>query len=427
MRTVLFSLAGLAVLAAAGMLWAYARTDTYLGRWFAWRASDVGDVARFPARHVAASSEPRPLPEDLVDPASLTVDYRRGRDDRTGSLSELLAVSDTSAFIALVDGVVALEWYADGYARDAVVTSFSVAKSVTALLVLAALEDGYIGGLHDPLTRYLPELKEVDDGYDQVTIEHLLDMRSGIRFRDHDLPWGDKARVYYEPRLRELVSSLPLTSPPGERFAYNSYNPVILGLVLERAVGKEPAAYFQERFWQPLGAEYDASWSVSREGETLPKMESGINARAVDLAKIGLAVLAAIPEATQRAEETAPTEAPGDAVTTGGSGAAATAMALEPYAVLKSESLEAILGLDPANAVSGVGDGVQYKHGWWIYAPSGSSEHAVAGLGHLGQYLFVYPEQRVVIARFGEGLGGVASWASVFDQVAVALDERFDR
>ena len=65
-RTVLFSLAGLAVLAAAGMLWAYARTDTYLGRWFAWRASDVGDVARFPARHIAASSEPRPLPETFT-------------------------------------------------------------------------------------------------------------------------------------------------------------------------------------------------------------------------------------------------------------------------------------------------------------------------------------------------------------------------
>ena len=290
-KAALIIVAALLAATLAVLALAYARTDTYLGRWFAWRASDVGDAMRFPYRTVRASSTPRSLPSDSLPLLAQEVSYSWRGETRTAELAQLLDETGSSAFLVLVDGAVVTEWYGAGYARDVPVTSFSIAKSVTGLLVLAALEDGHLSSLDDPVTAYLPELRAVDPGYDAITLRHLLGMRSGVRFRDHDLPWGDKARVYYEPHLRELVMSLPVQEPAGGGFAYNSYNPVLLGLVLERATGVEPALYLERRVWAPLGAEHGATWSTSREGETLPKMESGLNAMPIDFVKLGLALI----------------------------------------------------------------------------------------------------------------------------------------
>lgn len=396
-RALLWSGVVLALLAGA-FGYAHLRTDTYLGRWFAWRASDVGDVDRFPALQIAPSGHPvafetQEASEPLLD--MVIGDTPSGAsstpDDRSaGTLRGLLSGSDTTAFVVLSGGVVAAEWYSVGppeTARGSTVTSFSVAKSVTALLVGAALEDGQIGSLDDPVTSYLPGLREVDAGYDRVTLRHLLDMRSGVRFRDHDLPWGDKARVYYEPHLRGLVTNLPLVGAPGGAFAYNSYNPVLLGLVLEAATGENVASYLERRLWGPVGAERRASWSVSSPGETLPKMESGLNATALDMARLGQLVL------------------------DGG--------AVAGEQVVSMELIEDVSDPDPARSVDAAA-GLHYQLGWWVYAPERGRPMAIAGQGHLGQYLFVYPELDVVIARFGTSMGGVASWRSVFDQVALA-------
>lgn len=380
LKVTLWVLAAIAVLAGVLFVLAYARTDTYLGRWFAWRASDVGDAERFDSRPVQASAQPQPFSAALLPLANERIAYAWRDSAREQDLGTLLEETGTSAFVVISDGAVATEWYGAGYGRESLVTSFSVAKSVTALLVMAAVEDGLIGSLDDPITVYLPELRPLDPGYDRVTLRHLLDMRSGIRFRDHDLPWGDTARVYYEPHLRELVTTLPLAAEPGTSFAYNSYNPVLLGLVLERATGMEPTRYLEQRLWQPLGAEYAATWSVSREGETLPKMESGINAAAIDFVKLGAALL---------------------------NDASAAFLAGLPSR-LRTEAEP----IDPAQP-----DGQRYGLGWWVYPATGDRPFSIAGTGHLGQYLFVYPDDGVVIARFGERYGDVDSWRVVFDQV----------
>ena len=366
-----WGIAGVAVLVAGLFALAYARTDTYLGRWFAWRASDVGDAQRFPSRQIRASFSPRVLADPPLPRMDETVAYTWRGAAREQELGALLEATGTSAFVVVKDGLVVTEWYGAGYSRDTPVTSFSIAKSVTALLVLAAVEDGFLGSLDDPVSQYLPELRNVDARYERVTLRQLLDMRSGIRFRDHDLPWGDKARVYYEPRLREFVLGLPLVAEPGEHFVYSSCNPVLLGLVLERATGMEPARYLEQRLWERMGAEYAATWSVSREGETLPKMESGINAAAIDFVKIALALL---DDADLLAR------------------------------------LRAAPPIDPADP-----DGLRYALGWWIYPATAGRPFAIAGSGHFGQYLFAYPEHGVVVARFGERVGNVDSWRAVFD------------
>lgn len=373
-----------------GFAYADLRTDTYLGRWFAWRASDVGDMYRFPALEIAASDEPRGLHVLSSAPTftDIHIESAGGAAERPTTLEELLVTSDTTAFVVLAGDAVAAEWYAAGTPateRTRPVTSFSLAKSVTAMLVAAALADGRVGSLDDAVTQYLPALASVDPEYENVTIQHLLDMRSGVRFRDHDLPWGDKARVYYEPHLRGLATNLPVTVSPGASFKYNSYNPVLLGLVLESATGENVASYFEKQVWERIGAESPASWSVSSTGETLPKMESGLNATPLDFARLGQLLL-------DRGEVGADR-------------------------VLPASWVEALFQPDPARLVEPEAR-LHYQHGWWVYAPGEGKPLAVAGHGHLGQYLFVYPDLDVVVARFGTSTGGVESWRAVFDEVA---------
>ena len=85
--------------------------------------------------------------------------------------------------------------------------------------------------------------------------------------------------------------------------------------------------------------------------------------------------------------------------------------------VLPARWVDDVLTPDAKRVVEPEAD-LHYQQGWWVYAPVGGRQHAVAGQGHLGQYVFVYPELDVVVARFGSAIGGVGSWRAVFDQVA---------
>jgi CubicO group peptidase (beta-lactamase class C family) len=80
-------------------------------------------------------------------------------------------------------------------------------------------------------------------------------------------------------------------TPIGEAFHYNNYYPLLEGLIIERATGMHVAEYLQEKFWKPMGAEFPASWSMDSERSGFEKMESGINARAIDFARFGLIFL----------------------------------------------------------------------------------------------------------------------------------------
>jgi CubicO group peptidase (beta-lactamase class C family) len=214
-----------------------------------------------------------------------------------------------------------------------------------------------------------------------VTLEHLLAMKSGLAWRDHDLPWGDKARVYYDPRLRALALSRPLAGPPGERFEYNSYNPVLLGLALERATGLSPAAYLETRLWQPLGMAFPASWSVASAADGLPKMESGINARAIDFARLAQLVL-------DRGQA-------------------------DGQQLISADWLAASTRVDPASRIPDFGEGMYYQYGWWLYARGDGTPPVISASGHLGQYLYIFPESETVMVRFGKRVGRVDSWRAV--------------
>jgi CubicO group peptidase (beta-lactamase class C family) len=357
------------------------RTDTFTGRWMAWKSSDVGDLYRFPNRPVRKAPPVFTFSQgETIAPGTVVNFHYRDRP-QTEVLEDLLARTGTFAFIVIKDDEIRYESYFNGHERDSVVTSFSVAKSITSLFIGMALDDGYFDSLDDPITKYIPELLETDPRYEKITLGHLLSMKSGIAFKDTDIPWHDKSRAYYHPYLRDVVVNLPIAQEPGQSFAYNTFNPILLGIALERASGQLVPQYTEARLWQRLGMEYDASWSIDSEADNMAKMESGMNARAIDFAKIGRLIL--------------------------------TRGVWEGEQVVSSEWIDQSTRVDPLNNIAKFGANYFYQNGWWVIGPAATDTYTVFGWGHLGQYLYIFPDEEMIVLRFGREIGKVDSWREI--------------
>lgn len=386
----------IAILVIAGILLAAyfiisLRTDTFTGRWMAWKSSGVDDYKLFPSRavrnappvfHFDRSDQPLPF-ENIA--------YHYKGKPQTEKLDVLLEKTGTSAFIVIKADTILYENYFNGYQRDSIVTSFSVAKSITSLLVGMAIDDGVIGSLDDPITSYIPELLQVDPDYQNITLGHLISMKSGIAFKDTDIPWHDKSRAYYHPHLRQVVTNLPLATAPGESFIYNTFNPIILGIVIEKATGQTVAEYTETHLWQRLGMEYDAFWSIDSEEGGMAKMESGLNARAIDFAKIGRL---ALHKGNWNGEQ-----------------------------VVSEAWINDSIKIDPQNKVAKISENTFYQNGWWIYAATETDRYTVFGWGHLGQYLFVFPEDDMIVLRFGSQIGKVDSWRQIAQEIVNLVNQ----
>jgi CubicO group peptidase (beta-lactamase class C family) len=123
--------------------------------------------------------------------------------------------------------------------------------------------------------------------YSAITIENLLSMASGLRYVEEETPFSDDTKTYYDPNLRSVALSAVIEEEPGKTFHYNNYNFLLLGIILERATGMPVAKYMEEKLWKQLGMEAPSSWGLDSEASGFEKMESGINARAIDFAKFG--------------------------------------------------------------------------------------------------------------------------------------------
>jgi CubicO group peptidase (beta-lactamase class C family) len=213
------------------------------------------------------------------------VEYLAGR--RIGNLENFLAGTLTTSFIVIRNDTVLYEKYFNGWRRDSIFTSFSVAKSFVSTLVGIAIDKGQIHGVGDSITAYLPELARRNPRFNRITIRDLLRMSSGLRYVEHEAPHDDQ-RTYMDPDLRRAgLEGSNIVEEPGRRWLYNNYNPLLLGMILERASGRSVTDLLQSGIWDPLGMEFGGSWSIDSRRDGFEKMESGINARAIDFAKLG--------------------------------------------------------------------------------------------------------------------------------------------
>ena len=197
--------------------------------------------------------------------------------------------SSMVSVIVVQNDTIKFEHYYKGLDTSSVTTIFSVSKSLTSMLCGVAVREGYIKSVHDPVTDYIPELRDADPMFSKLTVEHLLNMRAGLKFKETYAPnpFTAMARLYYGANQEKQIRNLRFEEEPGDSHYYSSMTTAILGVLIERATGRSYAEYMEEKIWKPLGMEYDAYISLDDEKHRSPKAYGGINTCARDLAKIG--------------------------------------------------------------------------------------------------------------------------------------------
>ena len=271
------------IILAAVIIFSIIYTPEYVFRVLRWGNSDVYDYLKFPERQIDKAAVEFHFEEQLNIGEVEEVFESHPLVD---NLDTFIQDTSTQALLVVEDGTLLYEQYGKGFQRESIVTSFSVAKSFGSTLIGVAIDQGFIDSVNDPITKYIPELGERDKDFEQIAIRDLLKMSSGIRYEEFPFFNGDDVLTYYYPDLRQLaINNTEIIDEPGEYFLYNNYHPLLIGIILERATGQPVAEFLEKNIWQRIGAEYPASWSLDEAG--FEKMESGINARAIDFAKIG--------------------------------------------------------------------------------------------------------------------------------------------
>ncbi len=308
-RDLLLAAPGAALLAAAGGAWHKPVLAQPAGDWggpqgypMGW--GPAGQVPRWEAypayragnysggfetmfRHhlIAAPAQASPL---QVTPVA--VNYRWGLVRR--GVQDYLDQWPVTGLLIARQGRIWAEHYRFG--RDATqrLTSWSMAKSVTSLLVGIALDQGLIRSLDDLPQDYVPELQGTLHG--QIPLRHLLNMSSGadvVHERDPvriDVPallgWP-QARTVGTDVNRVVRTWRDTLEAPGVRFNYNELCPLTLGMVLRTVSGGSLAQFAQAQLWQPMGAESDASWLTDVLGREYNCV--GFAARLRDWARLG--------------------------------------------------------------------------------------------------------------------------------------------
>lgn len=337
-------------------------------RYVYYNFSDIKDYKIFPYREIKSSAEHHPFAKSNMGLLPSTINGL--------SFDQFLKKNHTVAFLIIKNDTIQYENYFYNYHPKSLIPSFSVAKSVLSLLIGCAIEDGFIISVDDPITKYIPELKK--NNFEKVKIKHLLQMTSGIKFSENYFsPFSDAARYYYGKNLRKKLLKMKLKNEPGKKFEYHSGNSQLLGLVLERALkGKSISEYLQEKIWIPLGMESDATWSLDWGNNPIEKTFCCLNATATDFAKIGRLF---IHEGVYQGKR-----------------------------IISKDWITRIL--KPENSE---GSASYYQYSWWLPQP----EQTILAEGHLGQYVYVYPNKKLIIVRFGKNSGRI-NWWKFFKELA---------
>ena len=343
-----------------------------LSRFVYYNFADINDHKIFPNRSISTDSTVFifPIAEKGKFPKTINI-----KEKKIG-FDNFLEQNETVAFLIIKNDTLQYEKYFSDYNKASIVPSFSMAKSVTSILIGQAIDDGLIKSVDEPVTNYIPELKE--EGFDKVTIEHLLQMTSGLDFNEsYTNPFGDAATFYYGTNLRKAISKMELDEKSGQEFEYESGNTQLLGLILERALkDRSISDYLEEKIWQPLGMEYNASWSLDREENGLEKTFCCINARARDYAKLGRLYL--------------------------NHGNWNNKQIISEEWVKKSTAVDTTKG-----------SAWFYQYHWWL--PTQNGDFMAQGI--LGQYIYVNPKKNLIIVRLGKKEGEV-DWGQMFVEIS---------
>ena len=365
--------ARLALAATLGL----ASSGCIYGRIFYFNTPTLAAPTYFDNRAVRASTKPEPIATGTTEaPFALS----EAEKAKYGSLESLLQKNETRAFLAIHDDAVVYERYFGGVSATTRLPSFSISKTFASVLIGCALEDRLLPSVDDSIVNYIPELSS-KRRYDTITLDELLRMTSGIDFTEESTAG---AALYYSTDLRGMIYSYDVKWQPGSHYLYGSVNIQLLWDALHRRLeGRTISDYFEKRFWDPIGAESNAAWSLDSASTGVEKFFGGFSATARDQARLGLLFLH------------------------GGT--------LNGRRIVNHEWIERSLTPDPVAGTVHTADGMVKRGRYqWFLTVDGRSYFAK---GYHGQYIFVVPEKHAVFVRFGEGYGDV-DWPLFFERLA---------
>ena len=237
-----------------------------------------------PARLISKSGQPYQLTQNLIDLSGLNYNF----DGKKYSIDDYIKTFKVAGLIVVRDGVILYEDYNFGNNELSKWVSFSVTKSVTSMLLGAAIQDGFINSVEDEVTTYLPQL--ANSKYEGVTIKEVLHMSSGVDWNeDYTDPQSDVniAGAMNSLTLYKYLKTLGVSASPGSKFNYNTGETNLLGGIVRSAIGNNLSSYLEQKIWKPFGMEHDAFWTTDTDFD----QELGgccINASLRDYARIGI-------------------------------------------------------------------------------------------------------------------------------------------
>jgi CubicO group peptidase (beta-lactamase class C family) len=210
------------------------------------------------------------------------------------TLDEFFSATQTNAFLVVRDGKITYEKYLNGKTESTVLPSYSVAKTMTSLVIGQLIDEGVLSE-SDTFVNILPTFK-AGTSFDKVTIKDLLDMNSGIGVSDNypsgPSGWGVAiAQMYATTDMNFFINNnRKMREEPGTFPEYRSVNTQMLGLIIQEVTGNKLADEFSDRIWKLVGADYDATWNVDKVGGH-EKAFCCFNATARDYARVGVALM----------------------------------------------------------------------------------------------------------------------------------------
>lgn len=221
-------------------------------------------------------SDVAPLPIDLDDAQHYQAAER------------LAQAHNSYAFLVWRDGAIRYERYWPGFSQSSKYDTASMHKTVVALLLGAAVADGYISSVDAVLNDFITDIQPAALG--QVSLRSLLEMSSGMTSPPFSpAPESVGMQTYLGDDLREAYSHWPMSLSPNSEFYYANVNPQYLGWAIENATGKRYAQYLSQRLWQPLGAGPARVWLDHENGS--PRTSCCLQASARDWLRIGLLIM----------------------------------------------------------------------------------------------------------------------------------------
>ena len=247
----------------------------------------VGSFSALDRLGPSCSLAPAPVPLPLPTVAPINFSYRFRGENYT--LHDFMQRQRATAVLVLHDGEIVAERYNYNRTPDMRMLSNSMAKTITALGLVKALEDGSIHSFDDTAATYVPELKGTL--YGETKIVNLMRMASGAKFVEIYTPDDDRAKynriTSREGNIAAAKSITERADPEGERFNYAGAQTQVLGLVLRAATHRTMCDYIDEKIWQPIGAEAKATWMLNSADKT-EVAQGDFNATVHDYARLGL-------------------------------------------------------------------------------------------------------------------------------------------